>query len=62
MANAGKKVLLLEASDHIGGRTHHKVVPLLGGQTFNFEYGANWIHGANPNHPIFQLAKRVGDV
>jgi len=57
LAKAGKQVLILEANDYIGGRTHHKNVPLLGEQSINFELGANWIHGANPNHPIFQLAK-----
>lgn len=31
LAKAGKNVLLLEANDYIGGRTHHINVPLLGG-------------------------------
>jgi phytoene dehydrogenase-like protein len=62
LAKAGKKVLLLEASDHIGGRTHHKNVPLLGDSTLNFEYGANFIHGASSLHPVYQLALKMGNV
>jgi phytoene dehydrogenase-like protein len=46
LAKAGKKVLILEAQDYIGGRTHHQNVPLLDGTHFNFEFGANFIHGA----------------
>jgi hypothetical protein len=34
----------------------------LGGSSFNFELGANWIHGSNPTHPITMLAKEMGNV
>jgi phytoene dehydrogenase-like protein len=31
LAKDGRKVLLLEANDYIGGRTHHINVPIFGG-------------------------------
>ena len=62
LAKAGKKVLILEVNDYIGGRMKTKNVPLLEGKSFNFEFGAIWIHGANTNHPIQPLANEIGNV
>ena len=49
----GCPVKLLEAKDHLGGRTYGVVQD--GGWTFN--HGANWIHGAHPN-PIWDLNEK----
>ncbi len=54
VAAAGRRFVLLEASDHVGGRcvTDTKIfgVP--------FDRGAHWLHG--PDNPVERLARRAG--
>lgn len=50
----GKRVIVLEARDRIGGRIWTETV---GGQTFDL--GASWIHGVRGN-PLSALASKVG--
>ena len=54
VAAAGRRFVLLEASDHVGGRcvTDSKIfgVP--------FDRGAHWLHG--PDNPVERLARRAG--
>ena len=54
LVGAGKRVVVLEARDRIGGRIHTD--RSLG---FAAELGANWIHGSNKN-PLADLAKNSG--
>eukprot|EP00929_Paragymnodinium_shiwhaense_P096293 TRINITY_DN57842_c0_g1_i1.p1 TRINITY_DN57842_c0_g1~~TRINITY_DN57842_c0_g1_i1.p1 ORF type:complete len:543 (-),score=57.58 TRINITY_DN57842_c0_g1_i1:367-1995(-) len=49
----GCAVKVIEAKDHLGGRTYGEVQE--GGWVFN--HGANWIHGAHPN-PIWDLNQK----
>lgn len=37
-------------------------VQLADGSVFQFEEGANWIHGSNPSHPITQLSRSISGV
>jgi len=39
-----------------------KPVALSDGSIFNFEYGANWIHGNSIKNPLFNLSKLVPNV
>lgn len=48
----GKKVIIFEASNRVGGRVY---TGTLGGTPIDF--GANWIHGIDEN-PIMELAKK----
>ncbi|XP_069473044.1 peroxisomal N(1)-acetyl-spermine/spermidine oxidase-like [Ambystoma mexicanum] len=53
--NGLKNVLILEAMDHAGGRTH--TVQPIGPNII--EMGATWIHGQKDN-PLYQMAKSQG--
>lgn len=57
LAEAGKKVLVIEAEDRAGGRA--KSVALENGVKFNI--GANWFHGGDEN-PFYQWAKARYDL
>lgn len=37
-------------------------VQLADGSVFQFEEGANWIHGSNPSHPITQLSRSISGI
>jgi polyamine oxidase len=54
------KVKVLEARNRIGGRVHpeHFGDPAI--HRGVIELGANWIHGAGDNNPIWSLAKQTG--
>lgn len=58
----GVKVTVLEASDHIGGRTwtnYH--APGFGTVTgAEADVGASWIHGSCPQHPITRIKEALG--
>ena len=62
LAKNGQKVLILEASGYIGGRTKSTSVTLNDSSTFWFEEGANWIHGRSAENPLTDLATKVPDV
>jgi phytoene dehydrogenase-like protein len=62
LAKNGKKVLILEASGYIGGRTKSTSVTLNDNSTFWFEEGANWIHGRSAQNPLTDLATKVPNV
>lgn len=57
LAEAGKKILILEAESRMGGRA--KSVTLENGVKFNI--GANWFHGGDDN-PFYQWAKARYDL
>lgn len=59
LAQNNRKVLVLEANDYIGGRLKSTPITLYDNQTFNFELGANWIHGNSDANPIVKLAKNI---
>lgn len=56
LADAGKKVIVLEARDRLGGRLFTSKrwadAPV--------DVGATWIHGDGPGNPISDLARRAG--
>mmetsp|Transcript_15091 Transcript_15091/g.17618 ORF Transcript_15091/g.17618 Transcript_15091/m.17618 type:complete len:461 (+) Transcript_15091:143-1525(+) len=59
LKGAGKKVLILEARDRLGGRVH--TLPLNDvHQTPLIEHGAQFFHGAVKKNPVVQLAKESG--
>jgi len=39
-----------------------KPVTLSDGSIFNFEYGANWIHGNSKQNPLNSLSKQASNV
>ena len=47
LAKKGHKMLVLEANSYIGGRMKTTPVTLSDNSVFQFEEGANWIHGSN---------------
>lgn len=47
LAKKGHKVLVVEANDYIGGRMKSTPVKLSENSVFQFEEGANWIHGSS---------------
>ena len=55
---AGARVLVLEASHHVGGRLHSG--ELRAGSGATVEWGANWVQGASAANPIHRLA--VGEL
>ncbi len=52
----GKKVVVLEARDRIGGRVWTDRNAL----GFPFDMGAGWIHGPSPQNPLTKLAQDAG--
>ena len=56
LARAGKRVLVIEASDRIGGRLRSVVLPVSG---HCVELGANWVHGPHPENPVHRLASEL---
>jgi monoamine oxidase len=54
LQNTGNKVLVLEASDHYGGRI--RTIDVDG---YKADFGASWIHGINGN-PLYSLANNNG--
>ena len=54
---AGRRCILIEAGDRIGGRAHTLHPALLGGACF--DTGATWLHAAERN-PLVALARRRG--
>lgn len=57
LVNAGVDVLVLEARDRIGGRTHTYQHPRGEGKPFHFDLGASFIHGIAGN-PMYDMAKK----
>lgn len=56
LERAGKRVIVLEARDRIGGRCwSDQRMPGL-----SLELGAAWIHGSNPANPVFFAARQLG--
>lgn len=55
LTQRGFQVTIIEARNRIGGRVHQTTLP--SGHTVDL--GANWIHGADPNNPIFQIALKT---
>jgi monoamine oxidase len=47
IAKRGHSVLVLEANDYIGGRIKTSSILLSDNSVFQFEEGANWIHGSS---------------
>jgi hypothetical protein len=47
IAKRGHRVLVLEANDYIGGRIKTSSILLSDNSVFQFEEGANWIHGSS---------------
>jgi phytoene dehydrogenase-like protein len=45
LAEAGRRVAILEARDRIGGRIWTRTVPLASGGSLSVEFGAEFIHG-----------------
>jgi monoamine oxidase len=56
LKNAGNKVVVLEASDHYGGR-----IQTIDMDGYKADFGASWIHGINGN-PLYSLANQNGIV
>jgi hypothetical protein len=52
-------VLVLEAESYIGGRLKTKPVQLSNGSVFQYEEGANWIHGSCEENPITKLSGEI---
>lgn len=59
LANTGRKVLLLQANDYLGGRMKSRNITLKSGGSSTFDEGANWIHGSSEDHPITKLVNDV---
>lgn len=55
----GHDVVVLEAQDHIGGRTTSEAIKLGDGSIFNFDMGASWVHQSCGAHPITKMAKEA---
>jgi phytoene dehydrogenase-like protein len=51
LIEAGKKVIVLEAANVVGGRLCTQSV-LIAGKPFAFDLGASWIHGSSEENPI----------
>ncbi|KAG0273057.1 hypothetical protein BGZ95_011138 [Linnemannia exigua] len=62
------QVTLLEARSRLGGRivTHRDLVPKSlelsgkippGASDIPYDFGASWIHGVNPDNPLFEIAQ-----
>lgn len=47
--DAGEDVLLVEASDRLGGRAHSDTLTLPGGGTATVDLGCGWLHSARRN-------------
>lgn len=73
LAQAGKRVVLLEARKRIGGRafTHswNDAMPLEDSSrnatnepVHAVDFGCSWIHGYNEGNPVKELAQRYGVV
>ena len=59
LANAGFKVIILEARDHVGGRLH-SVRLTSDNEAPTVDVGASWLHkGDSATHPINILAKSL---
>ena len=58
LIEAGKKVIVLEASNVVGGRLNTQNATV-GKQPFNFEHGASWIYGSSEDNPITKLTNEV---
>lgn len=58
LRNAGKRVVLLEASNRVGGRAWTDYPAALGGLWF--DVGAIWFHNAEQN-PLVPIARAAGD-
>lgn len=56
LTDAGVSVLLLEARDRIGGRTHTHTVQTDDKKEYFFDLGASYIHGIAGN-PLYKFAK-----
>ncbi len=58
LRQAGRRVLVLEASGRIGGRARTVNEPALGGTWF--DHGASWLHVAESN-PLVPIAEAAGE-
>ena len=59
LRRAGRKVVVLEAGQRIGGRAWTESPAAFGGQT-PFDHGASWLHDAHRN-PLVPLARAFGE-
>jgi len=57
--DAGHDVLLVEASDRLGGRARSHAIPLAGGGVAMVDLGCGWLHSAGRN-PWTRIAERAG--
>ncbi|RSU47492.1 NAD(P)/FAD-dependent oxidoreductase [Sphingomonas sp. S-NIH.Pt15_0812] len=57
--DAGHDVLLVEASDRLGGRARSHAIPLAGGGVAMVDLGCGWLHSAGRN-PWTRIAGRAG--
>ena len=56
----GVKSLILEARNRLGGRANSLKLEGNGLEAELAEEGCNYLHGCNSEHPLFQLAARLG--
>jgi monoamine oxidase len=52
--------IIVEASNRTGGRIHSSQFGHPDVAQIRIEVGANWIHGAGDNNPLWQIARTVG--
>jgi monoamine oxidase len=57
--DAGHDVLLVEASDRLGGRARSHAIVLAGGGMAMVDLGCGWLHSAGRN-PWTRIAERAG--
>ena len=59
IARAGHPVLVLEATDYIGGRIKTTSIKRQNGDEFYFEEGASQINGYSAHNPITTLVEKT---